>query len=146
MICIILKELLKDFNDYILQFYLHTERRWSVWGRDWESFISLILGSLGELIVYIQVDAFRRVPTKAEGELFKSPVFVSVYITGMQHCRAVLNVPSLTVTDSFYTLNNWTSRLPWYDRFWHFCMDLNEKLNHCLIWGLGVFISEELTR
>ena len=59
-----------------------------------------------------EVDAFRRVPTKAEGELFKSPVFVSVYITGMQHCRAVLNVPSLTVTDSFYTLNNWTSRLP----------------------------------
>lgn len=54
--------------------------------------------SLREFIVYC-TNSFRRVLTKAEGEIFKSPLCIYIYIADMHHCHAVLKVPSLTVTD-----------------------------------------------
>lgn len=104
MICIIFKELLKDFSDYILTKRVLLTKREKVkcLGKKLVLiyFFDLGYSSLREFIVYIQVDfIFRRVPAKAEGEIFRSPVFVSIYISDMQHCHAVLKVPSLTVTD-----------------------------------------------
>lgn len=80
MICIIFKELLKDFNDYILQFYLHKEKRCSIWGRDWDSFISLILATVVSESPFCLFGWTHLEGSKADGESFKSPAFVSIYI------------------------------------------------------------------